>query len=70
MSKLEYERLHHNLKLLNLITFESILDNYLEIAAKNEKSTIEILDYLIAQELQSKEWTAPLIKDKWLSNGI
>ena len=53
MSKLEYERLHHNLKLLNLITFESILDNYLEIAAKDEKSTIEILDYLIAQELQT-----------------
>jgi len=55
VSQLEYERLHHNLKLLDLITFESILDNYLEIAAKDEKSTIEILDYLIAQEVQSKE---------------
>ena len=55
MSQLEYESLHHNLKLLDLITFESILDNYLEIAAKDEKSTIEILDYLIAQEVQSKE---------------
>jgi len=30
------------------------MDNYLKIAAKVEKSTIEILDYLIAQELQSK----------------
>jgi len=55
MSSLEYERLHHNLRLLDLITFESILDNYLEIAVKEEKSTIEILDYLIAQEVQSKE---------------
>jgi len=55
VSQLEYESLHHNLKLLDLITFESILDNYLEIAAKDEKSTIEILDYLIAQEVQSKE---------------
>ena len=55
MSELEYERLHHNLKLLNLITLESILDNYLEIASRDEKSTIEILDYLIAQELKSKE---------------
>jgi DNA replication protein DnaC len=55
MSSLEYERLHHNLELLDLITFESILDNYLEIAVKEEKSTIEILDYLIAQEIQSKE---------------
>jgi DNA replication protein DnaC len=55
MSSLEYERLHHNLRLLDLITFESILDNYLEIAVKEKKSTIEILDYLIAQEVQSKE---------------
>ena len=55
MSQQEYERLHHNLLLLDLITFESILDNYLEIAAKDERSTIEILDYLIAQEVQSKE---------------
>jgi DNA replication protein DnaC len=55
MSSLEYERLHHNLKLLDLITLESILDNYLEIAAKDEKSTIEIMDYLIAQEVESKD---------------
>ena len=55
MSSLEYERLHHNLRLLDLITFKSILDNYLEIAVKEEKSIIEILDYLIAQEVQSKE---------------
>lgn len=55
MSQLEYERLHHNLKLLNLITFDSILDNYLEIAAKDSKSTVEILDYLVSQEVQSKE---------------
>ncbi len=55
MSQLEYERLHHNLKLLDLITFESILDNYLEMAAKDSKSIIEILDYLVGQEIQSKE---------------
>ena len=55
MSQLEYERLHHNLKLLNLIAFDSILDNYLEIAAKDSKSTVEILDYLVSQEVQSKE---------------
>jgi hypothetical protein len=52
---LEYGRLHHNLKLLNLATFESILDNYLKIASNDEKSTIEIPDYLIAQELQTKK---------------
>jgi DNA replication protein DnaC len=55
MTNLEYERLHHNLKLLKLGTFESILDNYLEIAAKEKKSTIEILDYLVDRELKSKE---------------
>ena len=55
MSQLEYERLHHNLKYLELMTFESILDNYLEVATKDGKSTIEVLDYLVAQEVQSKE---------------
>lgn len=55
MSGLIYERLHHNLKLLKLTTFESILDNYLEIAAKDGKSFIEIIDYLVDQEIQSKE---------------
>ena len=38
MTNFEYERLHHNLKLLKLRTFESILDNYLEIAAKEKRS--------------------------------
>jgi DNA replication protein DnaC len=55
VSQLEYERLHHNLKFLELMTFESILDNYLEVATKDGKSTIEVLDYLVAQEVQSKE---------------
>ena len=55
MNGFEYERLHRNLKFLKLITFDSILDNYLEIAAKEGRSTIEIIDYLIDQELQSKE---------------
>jgi DNA replication protein DnaC len=55
MTNFEYERLHHNLNLLKLGTIESILDNYLEIAAKENKSTIEILDYLVDQELRSKE---------------
>jgi len=55
MTNFEYERLHHNLNLLKLGTIESILDNYLEIAAKENKSTIEILDYLVDQELRSKD---------------
>ena len=55
MSNLTYEHLHHNLKLLKLTTFESILDNYLEISIKEGKSFIETLDYLVEQEIQSKE---------------
>ncbi|VVB64824.1 Chromosomal replication initiator protein DnaA [uncultured archaeon] len=55
MSSIAYERLHHNLQLLKLMTFESIMDNYLEMAVKDEKSTIEILDYLVDQEVRSKE---------------
>ena len=55
MSALAYERVHDNLKHLKLTTIESLLDNYLEIAAKEERSTLEVLDYLFDQELKSKE---------------
>jgi DNA replication protein DnaC len=55
MSHIESERLHHNLKWLKMTTFESILDNYLEAAANEGRSIIEILDYLVAQEVRSKE---------------
>jgi len=48
MNGLVYEHLHHNLKLLKLTTFESILDNYLELAAKEGQSTIEIIDYPVS----------------------
>ena len=55
MSSLAYERVHHNLKRLKLTTIDALLDNYLEIAAKEEQSTLEVLDYLFDQELKSKE---------------
>ena len=54
MSSLAYERLHHNLNAMKLLTMASILDNYLEIAAKEGLSTIEILDYLMDQEIKSR----------------
>jgi hypothetical protein len=47
MSNFAYERLHHNLQVMKLTTIDSILDNFLELAAKEGQSTIEILDYLI-----------------------
>ena len=55
MSSLAYERVHHNLKRLKLTTIDALLDNYLEIAAKEERSTLEVLDYLFDEELKSKE---------------
>ena len=50
MSNLAYERLHANLAKLKLNTVGTILDNYLEIAAKEGKTTMEVLDYLMDQE--------------------
>jgi DNA replication protein DnaC len=54
MCSLTYERVHHNLKRLKLNTIDALLDNYLEIAAKEDRSTLEVLDYLLDQELMSK----------------
>ena len=55
MSNLAYERLHANLVKLKLNTVGTILDNYLEIAAKEGKTTMEVLDYLIDQEKHAKD---------------
>ena len=55
MSALIYERVHDNLNRLKLTTIEALLDNYLEIAAKEEWSTLEVLDCLLDQEVKSKE---------------
>jgi len=55
MGNFEYERLHENLKRLNLNTMEAVLDNYLEIAAKKKQSMIEILDYLFNEEHSTRQ---------------
>ena len=57
MSNFAYERLHSNLQHLKMDTIENIVDNYLEIAAKDGKTTLEVLDYLVEQERQTKENT-------------
>ena len=49
MNNFTYERLHNNLVHLKLDTIEAILDNYLELAAKDGKTTMEVLDYLLEQ---------------------
>ncbi len=55
MTNLVYERLHENLVKLKLNTVGTILDNYLEIAAKEGKTTLEVLDYLMDQEKHAKD---------------
>lgn len=55
MNNFTYERLHNNLLNLKLDTIEAILDNYLELAAKDGKTTMEVLDYLLEQERKHKD---------------
>lgn len=52
---LAYERLHSNLEKLKLNTIATILDSYLEIAAKEEKSVLDILDHLMEEECRTKD---------------
>ncbi|MDD4127088.1 MAG: ATP-binding protein, partial [Methanomicrobium sp.] len=54
MSTLIYERLHQNLIDLGLTTIEDILDNYLEYSGNGDKSVLEIIDYLIEEEKNSR----------------
>lgn len=55
MSNFAYERLHTNLKKLKLNTIDAIVDNYLEIAAKERKTTLDVLDHLVDQERHAKD---------------
>jgi DNA replication protein DnaC len=41
MNNFSYERLHSNLQYLKLNTIEELLDNCLEIAARDNKTTME-----------------------------
>jgi DNA replication protein DnaC len=55
MSSLAYERLHLNLQRLKLNTIDTILDNYLEIATREGKTTLEVIDHLVEQERNAKD---------------
>lgn len=50
-----YERVHANLLKLKLDTMESLLDNYLEVSAKQDKSVLEVLDLLLMEECKAHE---------------
>ena len=62
MNSLIYERVHSNLKRLNLGVIEALLDNYLEIALKKDQSILEVLDHLLEQECQEKDARALAIR--------
>lgn len=58
MNNFTYERLHNNLQYLKLNTIEDMLDNCLEVAARDNKTTMEVLDYLFEQERKYREAVA------------
>ena len=58
MNNFSYERLHNNLQYLKLYTTEELLDNCLELAARDSKTTMEVLDYLFEQERKHREAVA------------
>ncbi len=58
MNNFTYERLHNNLQYLKLNTVEELLDNFLEIVVRDNKTTMEVLDYLFEQEKKHREAVA------------
>ena len=58
MNNFTYERLHNNLQYLKLNIIEDMLDNCLEVAARDNKTTMEVLDYLFEQEIKHREAVA------------
>jgi DNA replication protein DnaC len=58
MNNFTYERLHTNLHYLKLNMIEELVDNCLELAARDNKSTMEVLDDLFEQEKKHKEAVA------------
>jgi len=58
MNNFSYERLHKNLQYLKLNTIEELIDNSLEIAARDKMTTMEVLDYLFEQEKKHREAVA------------
>lgn len=54
MTGLAYERLHENLKTLGMDRISEVLDGQLEVAGKENISTLELLDRLIQEEVEAK----------------
>jgi DNA replication protein DnaC len=55
MEQLTYERLHDNLKRLNLTAAAEMLDTIVEQAEQNKTSYLAFLDHLLEEEVAAKE---------------
>jgi DNA replication protein DnaC len=58
MNNFSYEKLHSNLQYLKPNTIEELLANCFEITARDNKTTMEVLDYLFEQEKKHREFAA------------
>lgn len=58
MDSVVYNRLHGNLAALKLNTVESIVDSYLQAAVSEDKSFVEVLDYLVDEEVKARTASA------------
>jgi len=65
MSNLVYERLHQNLRDLKMTAIEEMLDNYLEIAARESTPVMEVLDRLMEEEKHRRERLSLENRMKW-----
>ena len=54
MSELTMDRLRDNLTSLKMRNTLEILDNYLEMAIKDNLNTVDVLDHIFAEEAKSK----------------
>ena len=54
MSELTMERIKENLTFLKMKHTAEILDNYLELAIKENLNIVEVLDYILTQESQQR----------------
>ena len=63
-----YERVHSNMLRLGLTTAEEMLDNWINTASSNEKTTLEILDHLFEQEVSVRRESA--IRTRLKISGI
>lgn len=59
---LAYERLHRSLETLQLNTMGAIVDGYLSSTSAEGQSTVEVLDYLLGEEVKARQAQSELMR--------